>query len=94
MSIMTFKRFKQFILEGKGKDPKDIEEAMPLSQDIDPKDKGKCPKCGSSDQPCKCYTEDYYDAKMPRYNPNGRIHKPKDKKYHDKSKKSNSNSSK
>lgn len=74
-----FKKFKDFLLE-KEKDPKDIEEAMPESPKIDPLAPKKCSKCGSYKFPCKCYTEDYYDAKSPQNTPRPSIKTPKKKK--------------
>jgi len=62
--MYTFKKFKVF-LEGKS-DIEDVESPSPNFKLLPSK---KCPKCGSYDNPCKCLTKDYYDAKTPQQSP-------------------------
>jgi hypothetical protein len=77
---MLLKRFFQFVNEKKGK-IEDIQQAEPLSPAIDPSVVLKCPKCGETGSVCKCYTDDYYNAKLPQQapRPNKKI-KPKNEK--------------
>jgi hypothetical protein len=70
---MAFKKFIQFITEKKKGDSKDIEQANPDSPNVDPTIAEKCPKCGSSDKVCNCFTDDYYNAKIPQQTPKGSI---------------------
>jgi hypothetical protein len=70
---MAFKKFTQFLIEKKKGDKKDIEQVNPDSSDVDPTIASKCPKCGSSDKVCNCYTDDYYNAKTPYTTPKGSI---------------------
>lgn len=75
-----FKKFFQFISEGKKPKPHDIEQADPTNPPIDPAIVTKCPKCGSTGMICDCYTDDYYNAKLPQQapRPNKKV-KPKTK---------------
>lgn len=69
------KTFKEYLNE---KDNKDIEEAVPLKPlPSDIKDDTSCETCGAKEFPCECYTEDYYDAKIPQQIPRASIKKPK-----------------
>ena len=70
---MSFKKFTQFITEKKKGDNKDIEQVDADNPKIDPAIALKCPKCGSSDKVCNCYTDDYYNAKIPQQTPKGKI---------------------
>lgn len=70
---MSFKKFNQFIFEKKKGDKKDIEEVKADSPAIDPAITLTCPKCGNSDKVCNCYTDDYYNAKVPQQTPKGKI---------------------
>jgi hypothetical protein len=85
---MRFKRFREFLSEIAGqptkdagkkkkKDPKDIESADPLVPPIDPLVRTKCSKCGSTEVPCQCYVDDYYNAKTPQWAPRASVKKPK-----------------
>lgn len=62
--MYTFKKFNAF-LEGKS-DIESTEEPLPIGKLIPSK---KCSKCGSYDLHCKCYTKDYYDAKLQQQSP-------------------------
>lgn len=62
--MYTFKKFNIF-LEGKS-DIDDPIEILPSGKLIPSK---KCSKCGSYDLPCKCYSKDYYDAKLQQQSP-------------------------
>ena len=70
---MSFKKFDQFIFEKKKGDKKDIEQVSADSPAIDPAVTLQCPKCGASDKVCNCYTDDYYNAKIPQQTPKGKI---------------------
>ena len=85
---MFFKKFRDFIIEAAGpptkdagkkkkKDPKDIENAEPLTPPFNPEVPEKCPKCGSTNRPCQCYIDDYYNAKTPQWTPRPSVTKPK-----------------
>ena len=78
---MSFKKFNQFIFEKKKGDKKDIEEVTADTSKVDPAISLQCPKCGATDKVCNCYTDDYYNAKVPQQTPKGEIKtKPKKKK--------------
>ena len=51
-----FKKFFQFIQEGKKPKTHEIEQADPENPPVDPSIVTKCPKCGSSGRICDCYT--------------------------------------
>jgi hypothetical protein len=72
---MLFKKFIDYILEGKKVDPKkkDIEDVQPKVKEGDPNIPLACPKCGEEGMVCNCYTDDYYSAKTPQYTPKGKI---------------------
>lgn len=78
---MIFKKFIDYILEGKKVDPKkkDIEDVQPQMKDSDPSIPLVCPKCGESDMICACYTSDYYSSKSQQMIPKGKIIKTKTK---------------
>ena len=78
---MIFKKFIDYILEGKKVDPKkkDIEDVQPQMKDSDPSIPLVCPKCGESDMVCACYTDDYYSARSQQMIPKGKIIKTKTK---------------
>ena len=78
---MIFKKFIEYILEGKKVDPKkkDIEDVQPQMKDSDPSIPLVCPKCGEADMLCACYTDDYYSAKLQQQTPKGKIIKTKTK---------------
>jgi hypothetical protein len=65
-----FKKFLDFVVEGRIKTSQlaeeipdvELETAKSVSDD-------KCPKCGSTQVPCLCYTDDYYDSKTPQQAP-------------------------
>ena len=57
-----FKKFKQFVNEGSGKKS-------------DPSLHPKCDRCGKDETKCKCHKEDYYDANLDHYTPNGKTKK-------------------
>jgi hypothetical protein len=89
---MKFKKFREFLNEIAGppvkgagkkkeKDPKDIESADPLTPPIDPEVVTKCPKCGATSMVCGCFTDDYYNAKLPQQAPKPSTTKPKSKRY-------------
>jgi len=61
---MNFKSFSRFVNE----DKKDITDAEAPKASVD-SDSKLCPKCGKSNLPCKCYTDDYYDAKLQQQTP-------------------------
>lgn len=76
---MHFKKYSDYLLEKK-KDSKDIEEVEIPKPEADSEIPLTCPKCGSTSLPCKCYTEDYYNAKLGQQTPRpGKTHKPKKK---------------
>jgi hypothetical protein len=78
---MPFKKFFEFLLEKKKSDSKDIEEVSVPKPDVKPNEPLSCPKCGSSELPCECYTDDYYNAKLPQWAPRpNKLLKPKKKK--------------
>jgi uncharacterized C2H2 Zn-finger protein len=66
---MHFKKYSDYLNEKKDKDSKDIEEVEIPKPDLDPEIALACPKCGSSSLPCKCFTEDYYNAKLGQQTP-------------------------
>lgn len=66
---MYFKKYSIFILEKNKKDKKDIEEAEIPNPELDEEMPLSCSKCGSLSLPCKCYTEDYYNAKLSQQTP-------------------------
>lgn len=78
---MIFKKFIDYILEGKKVDPKkkDIEDVQPQMKDSDPSVPLVCPKCGESDMICACYTSDYYSSRSQQMIPKGKIIKTKTK---------------
>ena len=90
--MMVFKKFRDFLNEiagppvkdaGKKKkhNPKDIESVDPLVPPIDPEVITKCPKCGATTGVCGCFTDDYYNAKLPQQAPIPSTTKPKSKRY-------------
>ena len=78
---MIFKKFIDYILEGKKVDPKkkDIEDVQPQMKDSDPSVPLVCPKCGETDMICACYTSDYYSSRSQQMIPKGKIIKTKTK---------------
>jgi len=60
----SFKTFSSFISE----DKKDIIETEAPKASVDGDEK-VCPKCGKINLPCKCYIDDYYDAKLQQQTP-------------------------
>lgn len=77
---MAFKKFIEFLAEGKKPNKKDIEEVEVPKPDANPDANLACPKCGSSKLPCECYTDDYYNAKISQQTPRpNKILKPKKK---------------
>jgi len=78
---MAFKKFKEFLLEGKKPGVKDIQDVEVPKPDLNPDANLSCPKCGSSKLPCECYTDDYYNAKISQQTPRpNKLLKPKKKK--------------
>lgn len=78
---MIFKKFIDYIIEGKKVDPgkKDIEDVQPKTKDSDPSIPLTCPKCGETNMICACYTDDYYSVKSQQMIPKGKIIKTKTK---------------
>ena len=77
---MSFKKFYQYLSEGKKPKSHDIVEVEVPRPDIDPNSALKCPKCGSSAFPCECFTDDYYNSKTPQQAPRpNKVIKPKKK---------------
>lgn len=66
---MKVKKFIEYIAEQKEKDKKDLEDAQPPKPAEDPSLVMKCPKCGNTEKVCKCFTQDYYNAKTPQTTP-------------------------
>lgn len=77
---MAFKKFIEFLLEKKKQGSDDIQDVEVPKPDANPDADLACPKCGSSRLPCECYTDDYYNAKIPQQTPRpNKIIKPKKK---------------
>jgi hypothetical protein len=77
---MSFKKFFEFLSEGKKKDTKDIEEVSAPKPKVNADTPLACPKCGSFKLPCECYTDDYYNSKLSQQTPRpNKIYKPKKK---------------
>ena len=77
---MSFKKFFEFLSEGKKNNPKDIEEVSVPKPNLDSDAPLACPKCGSFQLPCECYTDDYYNSKLSQQTPRpNKIYKPKKK---------------
>lgn len=77
---MSFKKFFEFLSEGKKRDPKDIEEVSAPNPKVNADTPLACPKCGSFKLPCECYTDDYYNSKLSQQTPRpNKIFKPKKK---------------
>jgi hypothetical protein len=66
---MSFKKFFQFISEGKKPKEHDIEEVSVPDPKINADAPLSCPKCGSTKLPCECYTDDYYNSKLTQQTP-------------------------
>jgi len=75
---MSFKKFFEFLSEKKSSNPKDIEEVGIPEPKANPTEPLACPKCGKTQLPCECYTDDYYNAKLPQQAPRpNKLIKPK-----------------
>jgi hypothetical protein len=66
---MLFKKYYQYLIEGKKPKSHEIRETEVPQPKVDPNTALKCPKCGSSEFPCDCFSNDYYDAKLPQQTP-------------------------
>jgi hypothetical protein len=66
---MSFKKFYQFLIEGKKPKKHEIKEVEAPKPKIDPNSALKCPKCGSSAFPCDCFIDDYYNSKLTQQTP-------------------------
>ena len=58
-----FKKFNEFVDEGSDKKS---EPSLFIS---------KCDRCNKEEANCKCHEEDYYDANLDHYTPNGKTKK-------------------